>query len=213
MSFFKSFVSNNQLFYDLFEKVTAETKEMAELLKQLTFESNSDQQARIVALLREKEKTNDIHVSNLFTELGRNFITPFDREDIHMLATALDDIADNIFTAAKKIHLYNLDPTQTEIQKMAELIASSVNQVAIAVYELKNMKNMRQMTDAIAIIKEIESQSDDVFDFSVQSLFNDPSVDAKDLLKRKEVFSKLESVTDKCEDAANVVESIIVKYA
>lgn len=213
MSFFKSFVSNNQLFYDLFEKVTAETKEMAELLKQLTFESNSDQQARIVAQLREKEKTNDIHVSNLFTELGRNFITPFDREDIHMLATALDDIADNIFTAAKKIHLYNLDPTQTEIQKMAELIASSVNQVAIAVYELKNMKNMRQMTDAIAIIKEIESQSDDVFDFSVQSLFNDPSVDAKDLLKRKEVFSKLESVTDKCEDAANVVESIIVKYA
>ena len=122
MSFFKSFVSNNQLFYDLFEKVTAETKEMAELLKQLTFESNSDQQARIVAQLREKEKTNDIHVSNLFTELGRNFITPFDREDIHMLATALDDIADNIFTAAKKIHLYNLDPTQTEIQKMAELI-------------------------------------------------------------------------------------------
>jgi hypothetical protein len=213
MSFFKSFVSNNQLFYDLFDKVTAETKEMADLLKQLTYESNPDQQAKFVAQLRDKEKTNDLHVSNIFTELGKNFITPFDREDIHLLATALDDVADNIFTAAKKMHLYSLDPTQAEIQKMAELISSSVHQVAIAVSELKNMKNMRQMTDAIAIIKEIESQSDDVFDFSIQSLFNDPSVDAKDLLKRREVFSKLESVTDKCEDAANVVESIIVKYA
>ena len=149
----------------------------------------------------------------MFTELGKNFITPFDREDIHLLATALDDIADNIFTAAKKMHLYSIDPTQTEIQKMAELISSSVAQVGIAVTELKNMKNMRQMTDAIAIIKEIESQSDDVFDAAVQSLFNDANIDAKELIKRKEVFSKLESVSDKCEDAANVVESIIVKYA
>lgn len=213
LSFFKSFVSNSQIFYNLFDKVINEIKEMAELLKELTFESNADYQAKIVAQLREKEKINDVHVSNLFTELGKNFITPFDREDIHLLATALDDISDNIFTAAKKMHLYSLDPTQTEIQKMAELIANSVHHVGIAVTELKNMKNMRQMTDAIAIIKEVESQSDDVFDFSVQSLFNDPSVDAKELLKRKEVFSKLESVTDKCEDAANVVESIIVKYA
>lgn len=213
LSFFKSFVSNNHIFYDLFEKVTKENNEMAELLKQLTFESNSDIQAKIVAQLREKEKVNDVYVSNLFTELGKNFITPFDREDIHLLATALDDIADNIFTAAKKMHLYSIDPTQTEIQKMAELIASSVSQVGIAVTELKNMKNMRQMTDAIAIIKEIESQSDDVFDAAVQSLFNDVNIDAKELIKRKEVFSKLESVSDKCEDAANVVESIIVKYA
>lgn len=213
MSFFKSFVSNNQLFYDLFEKVTKENNEMAELLKQLTFESSADLQAKVVAQLREKEKVNDVYVSNLFTELGKNFITPFDREDIHLLATALDDIADNIFTAAKKMHLYSIDPTQTEIQKMAELISSSVAQVGIAVTELKNMKNMRQMTDAIAIIKEIESQSDDVFDAAVQSLFNDANIDAKELIKRKEVFSKLESVSDKCEDAANVVESIIVKYA
>ena len=85
--------------------------------------------------------------------------------------------------------------------------------VSKAVIELKNMKNMRLMTDSIAIIKEIESQSDDVFDGAVQYLYSSPEVDAKELIKRKEIYSKLESVTDKCEDAANVVESIIVKYA
>jgi uncharacterized protein len=86
-------------------------------------------------------------------------------------------------------------------------------QVYKAVTELKNMKNMRLMTDAIAIIREIENQSDDVFDGIIQDLYFSPEIDAKELIKRKEIYSKLETVSDKCEDAANVVESIIIKYA
>ncbi|MBK8700337.1 MAG: DUF47 domain-containing protein [Saprospiraceae bacterium] len=212
-TFFKSFVSKHEVFYSLFEKVVYEVNDMADLLKQLSHEPNFESQVKIVSIIKDKEKINDVHVANLFNELGRNFITPFDREDIHALATALDDISDNIYTAAKKITLYKVNPTEPELQKMAELICDCCQHVSKAVLELKNMKNMRLMTDAIAIIKEIESQSDDVFDGVVQYLYSSPEVDAKELIKRKEIFSKLESVTDKCEDAANVVESIIVKYA
>jgi uncharacterized protein Yka (UPF0111/DUF47 family) len=212
-SFLRSLISKDKIFYDLFEKVVNEVFQMAEVLKELSHETTSDNQARHVAILRDKEKINDVHVSTIFNELSRNFITPFDREDIHQLATSLDDISDNIFTAAKKIHLYSVNPNQPEIQKMAALICDSCAQVKIAVSELKNMKNMRGMTDAIAIIKEIESQSDDVFDGVIQQLYASPEVDAKELIKRREIYSKLESVTDKCEDAANVVESILIKYA
>jgi uncharacterized protein len=212
-SFLRGLVSKDKVFYNLFEQVVAEVNSMAEVLKELSYEAAPEQQAKLVSILKEKEKVNDEYVASIFNELSRNFITPFDREDVHALATALDDISDNIYTAAKKMILYKVNPVQPEIQKMAELISASCVQVSKAVTELKNMKNMRQMTDAIAIIKEIEAQSDDVFDGAVSYLYNTPEVDAKELIKRKEIFSKLESVSDKCEDAANVVESIIIKYA
>jgi hypothetical protein len=211
--FLRSLISKDKIFYNLFEEVVNELNSMAEDLKQLCYESNLDQQALLVSSLKEKEKKNDEYVANIFNELSRNFITPFDREDIHALATALDDISDNIYLSAKKMLLYKVDPTQTELQKMAELIQETCHQVCKAVIELKNMKNMRQMTDAITIIKEIESQSDDVHDYAVANLYNNPDVDAKELMKKKEIFSKLESVSDRCEDAANVIESIIIKYA
>jgi uncharacterized protein len=212
-AFLRSLISKDQIFYDLFDKMSSELLEMSDVLKQLTYETNTDEQAKYVQILRDKEKINDVHVANLFNELGKNFITPFDREDVHLLATALDDISDNIYTAAKKIHLYRVNPNEPEIQKMASLICDACQQVYKAVTELKNMKNMRLMTDAIAIIREIENQSDDVFDGIIQHLYLSPDVDAKELIKRKEIYSKLETVSDKCEDAANVVESIIIKYA
>jgi uncharacterized protein len=212
-SFLKSFVSKDKVFYDLFEKVITEVESMAELLQNLSQESNTEMHARILSDLRTKEKQNDVYVSEIFVELGKNFITPFDREDVHALATALDDISDNIYTATKRLVLYKINPNEPEFRKMADIIRESTKQVSKAVSELKNMKNMRQMTDAIAVIKELESQSDDVFDNAIAYLYNSPEVDAKELIKRKEIFSKLESVCDKCEDAANVVESIIVKYA
>jgi uncharacterized protein len=170
-AFLRSLISKDQIFYDLFDKMSSELLEMSDVLKQLTYETNTDEQAKYVQILRDKEKINDVHVANLFNELGKNFITPFDREDVHLLATALDDISDNIYTAAKKIHLYRVNPNEPEIQKMASLICDACQQVYKAVTELKNMKNMRLMTDAIAIIREIENQSDDVFDYSTSLPF------------------------------------------
>jgi uncharacterized protein Yka (UPF0111/DUF47 family) len=144
--------------------------------------------------------------------LGKNFITPFDREDIHYLANSLDDIADYIYASAKKINFYHVDPNDIGIQKMADLIALGCIQVHKAVTELRNMKNMRQITDALVAINSLENQADDIFDMSIERLFaTEP--DAKEVIKKREIYQIMEIVTDKCEDAANVIESIIIKYA
>jgi hypothetical protein len=96
--------------------------------------------------------------------------------------------------------------------KMADLIALACVQVDNAVKELRNMKNMRQITDALVAINSIENQADDIFDMSIERLFaTEP--DAKEVIKKREIYQVMEIVTDKCEDAANVIESIIVKYA
>jgi uncharacterized protein Yka (UPF0111/DUF47 family) len=162
--------------------------------------------------VEDMEHLNDDYTHQIFTELGKNFITPFDREDIHYLATALDDIADYIYASAKKINFYHVNPNDEGIRKMADLIALGCNQVHNAVVELRDMKNMRKITDALVAINNIENQADHVFDMSIENLFaTEP--DAKEVIKKREIYQVMEIVTDKCEDVANVIESIIIKYA
>ncbi|MDP1971534.1 MAG: DUF47 family protein, partial [Sediminibacterium sp.] len=112
----------NKLFYELFEDVAEKAHEMGIKLKEMVSEADQDKRRAILALIEDLEHKNDDNTHKIFTELGRNFITPFDREDIHYLATALDDIADYIFASAKKINFYSVNPNDTGIQKMADLI-------------------------------------------------------------------------------------------
>ena len=175
-SFLKIFMPKNRIFYELFEKVADNVSKMGSQLKDVVAEPDFDKRAALITQIEDLEHANDELTHNLFTELGRNFITPFDREDIHYLATSLDDIAD------------------------------------YAVTELRDMKNMRSITEALVKINSIENQADDIFDMSIERLFaTEP--DAKEVIKKREIYQVMEIVTDKCEDASNVIESIIIKYA
>ena len=211
-SIFKIFLPKDRVFFQLFENVAEELVKMGEKLKEMVNEPDFDKRAQLIHEIEDMEHVNDDYTHNIFIELGKNFITPFDREDIHYLASALDDIADYIYASAKKINFYRVNPNDTGIRKMAELIAVGCVQVHKAVTELRNMKNMRQITDALVAINSIENQADDIFDMSIERLFaTEP--DAKEVIKKREIYQVMEIVTDKCEDAANVIESIIVKYA
>jgi uncharacterized protein Yka (UPF0111/DUF47 family) len=163
--------------------------------------------------MKDLENENDKLTHTIFVELGKNFITPFDREDIHSLATALDDIADYIYATAKKINFYKIEPTNDQgIKKMADAIKESVLSVNSAVIELRNLKNIQKVVECVIKINGIENQVDDIFDLSIENLFENES-DIKTLIKKREIYQVMEEVTDKCEDAGNVMESIVVKYA
>ncbi len=211
-SFLKIFMPKNTVFFELFENVAENVSKMGTLIKAVVAEPDFDKRAAIITQIEDLEHANDELTHNLFTELGRNFITPFDREDIHYLATSLDDIADYIYASAKKINFYRVNPNDMGMQKFAELIEQGCQQIRIAVTELRDMKNMRKITDALVKINSLENQADDVFDMSIERLFaTEP--DAKEVIKKREIYQVMEIVTDKCEDASNVIESIIIKYA
>jgi Phosphate transport regulator (distant homolog of PhoU) len=202
----------NKIFYELFEKSADNVHQMGLLLMKVITEPDFDKRQAIISQMEDLEHANDELTHLLFTELGRNFITPFDREDIHYLASALDDIADFIFASAKKINFYRVNPNDTGIYKLTELIIQSTGEVRKAVGELRNMKNMRLITECLVRINSLENESDDIFDLSIERLFaTEP--DAKEVIKKREIYQVMETATDKCEDAANVIESIIVKYA
>jgi predicted phosphate transport protein (TIGR00153 family) len=209
----KIFLPKDRVFYTLFEQVSETVVVMGKTLKELVHSPTPEEREKFLAQIEDLEHKNDEYTHQIFTELSRNFITPFDREDIHYLATSLDDIADYIFASAKKIVLYKVDPVHNNnIKKMADLILQGAENIHNAIPELRNMKNMRKITDALVRINSIENQADDEFDAAILNLFA-TETDAKEVIKKREIFTVLEVATDKCEDAANVIESIIVKYA
>ncbi|MEK7225999.1 MAG: DUF47 family protein [Bacteroidota bacterium] len=211
-TFLKIFMPKNRIFYELFEKAADNVAKMGSLLRNVVGESDFDKRGSLIIQVEDLEHANDELTHNIFTELGRNFITPFDREDIHYLATSLDDVADYIYAAAKKINFYRVNPNDPGMHKFSELIEEGAQQVKVAVGELRNMKNMRNITEALVKINSIENQADDILDFSIDRLFNTED-DAKEVIKKRDIYQVMEIVTDKCEDVSNVIESIIIKYA
>jgi predicted phosphate transport protein (TIGR00153 family) len=210
---FKFFLPKDKVFYTLFESASSNLETLAKKLVQVVNESDFNKRASIIKEMEDLEHQNDHLTHEIFVELGKNFITPFDREDIHSLATALDDIADTIYASAKKINFYKIEPTtDTGIQKSADAIQQAVLAVNQAVVELRNLKNTQKIVECVIKINSAENSADDLFDLSIEKLF-DSDVDAKELIKKRELYMILETVTDKCEDAGNVIESIVVKYA
>ena len=208
----KVFMPKDQVFYTLFEEVADNVHSMGKALKAVVSEVDFDKREVLIAGLENQEHLNDELTHRVYTELGRNFITPFDREDIHYLASALDDICDYIYSSAKKINFYRVNPNDLGIQKLADLIEQSAEQIRKAVRELRDMRDMRKITDALVRVDSIENQADDIFDLSIDRLFQSEP-DAKEVIKKREIYQAMEIATDKCVDVTNVIESIIIKYS
>lgn len=209
----KFFLPKDKVFYTLFENASANLETLAKKLVLVVNEADFHKRGVLIKEMEDLEHQNDQLTHEIFVELGKNFITPFDREDIHSLATALDDIADYMYASAKKINFYRIDPTtDSGIQKTADAIQQAVLAVNQAVLELRNLKNTQKIVECVIKINSIENTADELFDISIERLF-ESNVDAKELIKKRELYQVMEIVTDKCEDAGNVIESIVVKYA
>ena len=210
--FIQSFLPKDKVFYTIFEKMGANVLKMGNLLDKQVSSHDVDERASISIEIGDLEHDNDNLTHQIFVELSENFITPFDREDVHHLASAMDDIADYIYTCSKKIILYKVNPNDSAIQKFAELIRQSCIQVQIIVNELRNMNKSTELSNAVVRINSIENQADDVYDLGVESLFEQED-DIKTVIKKREIYQLMEIVTDKCEDVSNIIDTIIIKYS
>ncbi len=211
-SFFHSFSSRNKVFYNIFEEMVENIIKMNELFEQAISEMDIAKRTSIVKTIKDFEHKNDQLTHQVFTELSRNFITPFDREDVHGLVSALDDVSDYIDVTAKKIIIYRLEKLDSEIFKMAEINKDAINNLKDAIYGLRDLKHVGKINEACVKINGAENRADDVFESALMDLL-DHEKDAATIIKKKDVLQSLELVSDKCEDVADVITSIIVKYA
>jgi len=211
-SIIQYFVPKDRKFFPLFEQGTSNLIKLSESLMAAVNTSDLTRRKELFKEMENLEHVGDEITHQIFLELGVNFITPFDREDIHQLASAIDDIADYIHDSANRMNLYNVTVMTEPILKLSELIHQACTDLDKAVRELRNLKNIRNIADSCVRINSIENQADYIFDKALAELF-DYEKDAIALIKYKEVLSSLETATDMCEDAANVLETILVKNA
>lgn len=212
-SIFQYFVpKDKKIFFPLFEQAANNVVSMATILVEAVNSVNPSTREELFRQIDKLENKGDELTHQIYLELGKNFITPFDREDIHSLATAIDDVADYIHGAANRMLLYRIDDFNEHIRKLSELILQASTDLEKAVRELKDLRNVRAIADSCIRINSVENQADYVFDRAVADLFL-YETDAIRLIKYKEILAALETATDMCEDAANVMESILVKNA
>ena len=210
-SIFQFLVPKDRKFFPLFEQATQNLVLLAEKLHEAV---NTPKEKREEYLLEIERLENVIegiaHQTNL--ELSRNFITPFDREDIHALITAIDNVADYMYGAANRMRLYQVEKITKSIRKMTEINLEACQLIQTAVADLKDMKNLKGIADCCKRINKLESKSDNVFDKAVDDIFENET-DALNVIKYKEVLAALETAADKCKGVANVLESISVKHS
>ena len=158
------------------------------------------------------EKQADKVTHATLDALHKTFITPLDRDDIHQLITRMDDILDLLEDAAQTISLYDIKTITPEAKRLAELCLACTEKVKAAVALLHNMDNSREILAICQEIDRLESDADHVMRAAMSKLFREEP-DVRNLIKLKAIYELLETVTDRCEDVANIIEGIIVENA
>ncbi|NBD25593.1 DUF47 domain-containing protein [Paenibacillus glycinis] len=159
--------------------------------------------------MKEFESKCDRHVHTILTELNKTFITPIERDDIMKLTTSLDDVLDGIEACASRFEMYAITEPDEFVTLFADIILRSAQQIKRAIYLLSEKKLLAMREPSIQI-NELENQADDLLRVSVKSLFANVK-DPIELIKRKEIYERLEQTTDYCEDVANTLETIIMR--
>lgn len=192
-------------FFVLFRKQAALLREGCSLLLEMvsTFD-RLDERAR---QLKEIEHRADVVTHEIFERLNRTFITPLEREDIHQLASNLDDVLDAVEAIGSRIVLFQVGKPAAEAVRMATILTECGEQIGAAVDNLKNMNNLMSFT---AEINRLENEADGISRQVTADLFSGKH-DLLDVLRWKEIYGRLEGAADKCEDVANAIESIVVK--
>ena len=185
----------------------------ASALKELMSPSMSrTEREQKIRKVEELEHRGDDITHEIFSYLSSTFVTPFDREDIQALASNLDDILDFLKGAATRISLYKVEEITADEEKLATLIHAAVQELHTAILSLRDLRNVQEMRESLVRIHSIENEADDLFERAIGNLFA-TCKDPIRLIKTKEILVSLETATDQCEDAANVIERIMVKNA
>ena len=207
---FQFLVPKDKKFFPLFEQASANLIILADTLHEAV---NAPKEARedFFNKIEELEAIIEEITHKTHLELSKNFITPFDREDIHALIKSIDNVADNMHGAASRIRLYQVDKITKSIRKLTEINLEACQLIGVGIKELKEM-NHKAIKETCKKINKLESKADVVFDKAVADIFENET-DAKNIIKYKEVLSALEMASDKCKSVSNVMEQISVKHS
>jgi predicted phosphate transport protein (TIGR00153 family) len=202
-----SFIPREEKFYDDFRMFADQLRAGARMLEQMIA---TDPPAYDKAFeIKEIEHQCDFLTHEIIQRLNKTFVTPIDREDIHALARSLDDVMDEMDNAAHLIPLYKIDKIRGGARELVRVILEQCDEIRRAVEALESRKGV---LDRAIEINRLENEADRIHKTAVGLLF-DEERDPIMVMKWKELFDVLERATDRCEDVANLLENVVVKYS
>jgi len=211
-TFFQRLVPKDKKFFPMFESQAELIVQAAGKLNEIFLTTDPSIQAGLCKEIKDWENQGDEVAHRIFDELDKTFITPFDREDIHQLTSTLDDVLDFINGTSQRIRLYKLKDFPVEFVQFSEVLMNGGNEIRNAVRELYNLKRPEMIRQACIRINEVENQADDLYHHVISDLF-DNEKDAIELIKKKEVLQTMERASDRMEDVADVLKTILIKVA
>ena len=195
-------------FFDMIEEqsknVLAGVNDLVDMLEHY---ENMDEKRKII---KQKEEEGDKMVHNIHKELNKTFITPIDREDICDLTSSLDDILDNLEAVSERLVLYKIKKPPKYMLEFAKTLHKTSYNVNEAISDLRNLKDANQIRNFCKEVHTLENKGDTLLRRAMAELFN--GKDAIEVIKTKELYDDLEAAIDRCEDVADVIGDILVKY-
>jgi predicted phosphate transport protein (TIGR00153 family) len=201
-------------FFDLLEQQSETVVRGAKLLQEcLESKGSIDDMYLASKRIHDVEHEGDELVHRLMERLNKSFITPLDREDIHELTSRLDDVLDYVDAVAKRLVTFRISvPTHHAIE-LGRIIARGAEETAVGIALLRDLSKSEAIIRHCAKINQLENDADQVMRDALNDLFNGAAKDPLEVIKWMDIYEHLELATDKCEDVANIIESVLVKYS
>jgi len=204
------FIPREERFFSLFEDSARNMVKTAQGLKDL-LDNWSNVEAK-VAEITELEHEGDSITHQIAAQLNRTFVTPFDREDIQLLAHTMDDIVDFIHAAADAMLIYKIERPSSRARELADIIVQGAFEVEKAVKLLRSRSGLKNIFEPCVELNRLENMADRIYRAALAELFED-TTDLAEVIKWREIYDHMESATDRCEDVANVLEGVALKHA
>ncbi|MBP1610250.1 MAG: hypothetical protein H6Q04_2485 [Acidobacteria bacterium] len=202
------FFSKDEKFFKIFCEMSGHILEAAKILDTMFRDPEADL-VELLAKINDLEHKGDELTHRVIDELNKTFITPIDREDLHDLSKALDDVLDMINVTADRLVLFRIKMPINEVKEMSGILLNQVKEISAAIFSLQDDE---KVVNRCIEINRLENDADRLFQVAIGRLFEEEK-DAIEVIKRKEIIDHIEIATDKAEDVANVLETIIVKNA
>ena len=194
-------------YFDLFVQMTLYIGDAARELRQMLADERQNYNEYSQRIKRLEHACDEL-THTISTKLNKSFITPFDREDIYLISSALDDIVDLIDDAARAIIIFDIGEIRDYANDFAGVIERMADQLREIVATLQKPKNI---TQRLVEIHRLENDGDDIYHAAIAELFHEER-DPMTVIKWKEIYEKLEAAVDRCENVANIIESVIIKH-
>lgn len=212
-SIFNKLSPHERKFYPMLNNLASLIEQAAKLITECVTCYSGESAKQYFSRIKDVEREGDKITNEIFDELNRTFITPFDREDIHDLAYRLDDVIDYINKCAKRIAIYNPIIMPQTAADLTNILIEQSHHIQLAVQELDKLKSdHKDIQEHCHQLHCLENTADDIYEQFIVNLFEDPPA-AIEVIKLKEIMYELEQATDAAEEVSIIIKTIIVKYA